>query len=55
MLSRAVTLQNGLYPAGLRPINEPGVEDVSLSEVLDGHMDIQRKMKDILEVIRVDE
>lgn len=55
VVSRAVTLSNGAYVAGLREVKQPGVEDIDLSEVLDGHLDIQEKMGDILRVIKVDE
>ncbi|GHJ85206.1 hypothetical protein NliqN6_1608 [Naganishia liquefaciens] len=55
VLSRAVTLQNGVHVAGLRAVNQPGVEDVDLSEVIEGHLDIQRQMNEVLKVIKIDE
>lgn len=55
VVSRAVTLSNGAFVAGLRAVKQPGVEDIDLSDVLDGHLDIQEKMGEILRVIRVDE
>ncbi|KAJ9103008.1 hypothetical protein QFC20_004816 [Naganishia adeliensis] len=55
VLSRAVTLQNGVHVAGLRAVNQPGVEDVDLSDVIEGHLDIQRQMGEVLKVIRIDE
>ena len=55
VLSRAVTLQNGVHVAGLREVNQPGVEDVDLSEVIEGHLDIQRQMNEVLKVIKIDE
>lgn len=55
VLSRAVTLQSGVYVAGLRAVNQPGVEDVDLSDVIEGHLDIQRQMGEVLRVIRIDE
>lgn len=55
MLSRAVTLQNGVHVAGLRAVKQPGVEDIDLSDVIEGHLDIQRQMNEVLRVIRIDE
>ncbi|KAI5451865.1 hypothetical protein NCC49_001167 [Naganishia albida] len=55
VLSRAVTLQNGVHVAGLRAVDQPGVEDVDLSDVIEGHLDIQRQMGEVLKVIRIDE
>ena len=43
-----------MAPAGLGPVEQPGVEDVDLSEVLNGHMEIQAKMEDIVRVLDVD-
>jgi hypothetical protein len=54
IVTRAVTLSNGVHVAGLRRVEQPGVEDVDLSEVLEGHLDIQDKMGKILEVIDID-
>jgi hypothetical protein len=50
-----VTLQNGVHVAGLHAVNQPGVEDVDLSDVIEGHLDIQRQMGEVLKVIRLDE
>lgn len=36
-------------------MKRPGVEDVNISDVLDGHLDIQEKMPEILKVIKIDE
>ncbi|KAJ9092316.1 hypothetical protein QFC19_008750 [Naganishia cerealis] len=55
VFSRAVTLQNGVYVAGLRAVKQPGVEDVDLSDVIEGHLDLQRQMGEVLRVIRIDE
>jgi hypothetical protein len=55
VLSRAVTLQNGVHVAGLRAVNQPGVGDVDLSEVIEGHLDIQRQMGEVLKAVKIDE
>lgn len=49
-----MTLQNGTYVAGLRPVERPGVEDIDISSVLDGHLELQEKMPEILRIIDVD-
>ena len=54
VLSRAATLSNGVKVAGLGPVGKPGVEDVDVSQVVRGHMELQAKMADILRVIDVD-
>lgn len=54
MISRAATLNSGLSPAGLAPVNQPGVEDVDVSSVLKGHMELQTKMADIIRIIDID-
>lgn len=54
MVSRAVTLNSGLSPAGLAPVEQPGIEDVDVSSVLKGHMELQTKMADIIRIIDVD-
>lgn len=50
-----MTLQNGVHVAGLRPVNQPGVEDVDLTDVVEGHLDLQRQMGEVLRVLRIDE
>ncbi|KAJ9125671.1 hypothetical protein QFC22_000633 [Naganishia vaughanmartiniae] len=55
VFSRAVTLQNGVHVAGLRPVNQPGIEDVDLTDVVEGHLDLQRQMGEVLRVLRIDE
>lgn len=54
VLSRAATLNSGVSPAGLGPVNQPGVQDVDVSEVLRGHMELQAKMPEIIRIIDVD-
>lgn len=54
VLSRAATLSNGVKVAGLGLVGKPGVEDVDVSQVVRGHMELQAKMADILRVIDVD-
>ncbi|EIW69835.1 hypothetical protein TREMEDRAFT_43510 [Tremella mesenterica DSM 1558] len=54
VLSRATTLSSGIKVAGLGPVNQPGVEDVNLSGVLGGHMELQAKIGDVLRVIDPD-
>jgi hypothetical protein len=47
-------LQNGINVAGLTAVAQTGVEDVNISSVLRGHMELQAKMGDVLRVIDVD-
>ena len=54
VVSRATTLQSGISVAGLGPVNQPGVQDVDVSSVLRGHMELQTKMGDVLRIIDVD-
>lgn len=54
VVTRAATLQSGLGVAGLGPIAQPGVEDIDLSAVVEGHMELQTKMGDVMRVINVD-
>ncbi len=54
VVSRATTFQNGISVAGLGPVAQPGVQDVDVSSVLKGHMELQTKMGDVLRVIDVD-
>jgi hypothetical protein len=54
VVSRAVTLSNGVHVAGLREVKQAGVEDINISEVVDGHLDLQKKMPDILQVLHID-
>lgn len=54
MVSRAATLNSGLSPAGMTPVNQPGVEDVDVGSVLKGHMELQTKMAEIIEIINID-
>lgn len=53
-MSRAVTLSNGVHVAGLREVKQAGVEDINISEVVDGHLDLQIKMPEILQVLQID-
>ncbi|KAG8934689.1 hypothetical protein FRC01_001090 [Tulasnella sp. 417] len=41
--------------AGLRPLEREGVEDVDLSDVIDGHFELNPKIKEILEAIGVND
>jgi hypothetical protein len=54
VVSRAVTMSNGIKVAGLGPVEQPGIQDVDVSKVLRGHMELQTKMGEILEIINVD-
>ncbi len=54
VVSRATTLQSGIGVAGLGPVARPGVQDVDVSSVLRGHMELQTKMADVLRVIDLD-
>jgi hypothetical protein len=54
VVSRATTLSNGIRVAGLGQVNQPGVQDVDVSSVLRGHMELQTKMGEVLRVIDVD-
>ena len=54
VISRATTLNSGISPAGLGPVEQRGVEDVDVGEVVRGHMEINAKMGDILKILDVD-
>ncbi|WVQ85872.1 hypothetical protein IAT38_008040 [Cryptococcus sp. DSM 104549] len=54
VVSRAAVMSSGIRVAGLGPVEQPGVEDVDVSPVLRGHMELQAKMPEILRVIDVD-
>jgi hypothetical protein len=54
VVSRAATLNSGLSPAGMTHVNQPGVEDVDVGSVLKGHMELQTKMAEIIEIINID-
>ena len=54
VVSRAAALNNGISIAGLAPVSQLGVEDVDVSSVLRGHMELQTKMGDVMRVIDVD-
>ncbi|BEI93402.1 uncharacterized protein CcaverHIS019_0510300 [Cutaneotrichosporon cavernicola] len=55
VLSRGVTGKNGVCVAGLGPVQQPGVEDMDLSDVLDGHSEINTKMGEVLQVLEIDD
>ncbi|GMK54473.1 hypothetical protein CspeluHIS016_0110590 [Cutaneotrichosporon spelunceum] len=55
VLSRGVTGNNGVCVAGLGPVQQPGVEDMDLSDVLDGHSEINTRMGEVLQVLEVDD
>ncbi len=40
--------------AGLGPVKQPGVEDVDVSSVLGGHMELQAKMGEVIQLIDID-
>jgi hypothetical protein len=54
VVSRAATLSNGVKVAGLGPVEQPGVQDVDVSSVLRGHLEIQTKVGEVLRIIEVD-
>ncbi|ORX41140.1 hypothetical protein BD324DRAFT_613381 [Kockovaella imperatae] len=54
MISRAATLSNGIMPAGLGPVERPGIEDVDVSSILRGHLEIQAKIGDVINLIGID-
>jgi hypothetical protein len=47
-------LSSGIKVAGIGPVTQPGIQDVDISSTLKGHMEIQTKLPDILEIINVD-
>lgn len=47
-------MSNGIRVAGLGPVEHLGVENVDVSSVLKGHMELQAKMPEILKIINVD-
>ncbi|CAK9786616.1 DUF726-domain-containing protein [Cutaneotrichosporon oleaginosum] len=55
VVSRGVTGNNGVCVAGLGPVQQPGVEDMDLSEVLGGHSEINTKMGEVLQVLEIDD
>ncbi|WVQ63135.1 uncharacterized protein L199_001286 [Kwoniella botswanensis] len=54
VVSRAAVMSNGIRVAGLGPVEQPGIEDIDVSTVLRGHMEIQAKMPEILKIIDID-
>jgi hypothetical protein len=54
VVSRAATLSSGIQPAGLGPVEQPGVQDVNVSTVLRGHMELQTKMGEVMRLIDLD-
>ncbi|KIR51494.1 hypothetical protein I315_05975 [Cryptococcus gattii Ru294] len=54
VVSRAAVMSNGIRVAGLGPVEHLGVENVDVSSVLKGHMELQAKMPEILKIIDVD-
>ncbi|KAK4688618.1 hypothetical protein P7C73_g1487, partial [Tremellales sp. Uapishka_1] len=55
VVSRAAVMSNGIRVAGLGPVEKVGVQDVDISTVLKGHFELQTKMGDILDVLRIDD
>ncbi|KAG8902612.1 hypothetical protein FRC00_008704 [Tulasnella sp. 408] len=41
--------------AGLRPIGKEGIEDVDLSDVIDGHFELNPKIKEVLDAVAVND
>ncbi|WWC65367.1 uncharacterized protein I303_107985 [Kwoniella dejecticola CBS 10117] len=54
VVSRAAVMSNGIKVSGLGPVEQPGIEDIDVSSVLRGHMEIQAKMPEILKLIDID-
>ncbi|WVW81013.1 hypothetical protein I302_103004 [Kwoniella bestiolae CBS 10118] len=54
VVSRAAVMSNGIKVAGLGPVEQPNIEDVDISSVLRGHMELQAKMPEILRIIDID-
>jgi len=54
VVGRAVTLSSGVQIAGLGPVERPGIQDIDISSVVGGHMELQAKMGEIMKLIDVD-
>ncbi|WWC92160.1 uncharacterized protein L201_007114 [Kwoniella dendrophila CBS 6074] len=54
VVSRAAVMSNGIKVAGLGPVEQPGIQDIDVSSVLRGHMELQAKMPEILKIIDID-
>ncbi|WWC72440.1 uncharacterized protein I206_106402 [Kwoniella pini CBS 10737] len=54
VVSRAAVMSNGIKVSGLGPVEQPGIEDIDISSVLRGHMELQAKMPEILKIIDID-
>ncbi|ODN82720.1 hypothetical protein L202_01006 [Cryptococcus amylolentus CBS 6039] len=54
VVSKAAMGSSGIRVAGLGLVEYPGVENVDVSSVLRGHMELQAKMPEILDIINVD-
>lgn len=55
VVSRGVTGNNGVCVAGLGPVQQPGVEDMDVSDVLGGHSEINTKIGEVLQVLEIDD
>lgn len=55
VVSRAVTGGNGVKVAGLGPVDQPGVEDIDLEDVTNGHSGINARAGEVLEMLEIDE
>lgn len=55
VVSRGVTGNSGVCVAGLGAVQQPGVEDMDLSDVLGGHNEINTRMGEVLQVLEVDD
>ncbi|WVN89593.1 uncharacterized protein L203_104820 [Cryptococcus depauperatus CBS 7841] len=54
VVSKAAVMSSGVRVAGLASVEHQGVENVDVSSVLRGHMELQAKMPDILRIIDID-
>ena len=55
VVSRGFTGQNGTRVAGLGPVEQKGIEDIDLGDVLQGHGEINAKAAEIVDLLRIDD
>ena len=41
-------------PAGLGPVEQSGIEDIDVSSVLKGHLELQAKIGEVMSIIDID-
>jgi hypothetical protein len=41
--------------AGIRPVKTRGVQDVDVSSIIQGHADYPNKVKDVLDIVKLDD